>query len=235
MIISTIFRSTTQRDSNIVHRAQNNSPLHWQCLTTRRSRVDKKGGLLKRNPRWVRNAVQPPLPGATNAIDKQHQLVPTEKCLEYHTQEALCETMLARRTRDAYDSMGFAQILFREPMMGRARLRSLRPRMHTLARGRGCEVFSLLPAQCVTWWAMLEDVWRPPAVIALRDQMLQGQTQNEEFTALSLDVSAKPCETFSVWSITEHLEHANPMPHSTRTWHDTARWRCVGALTRPSS
>ena len=147
--------------------------------------------LLSRSAEIMRSIVSPPLPPDINDINRFLRLVLTERGPEYHNAKTIATTTAVRRVGNTYYTLGFANMLFREVMMCKGRLKEALQRLRLQLGLAGCKVVNALPSNADLTWHLIQDVISTEPIQAMRTQMLAQLEENNEFETVNIDCTVK--------------------------------------------
>ena len=100
------------------------------------------------------------------------------------------------RVRNMYYDCGFAEMLLRELLIHRGKLRQTSTRLQCTFLLKGIMMATLMPSHGKTMWGIVEDLMTAPEIRAWRSTLQMHMLAAEEYQVLTLDGTMKICFAF---------------------------------------
>ena len=152
------------------------------------------GQYLERSASAMRASIVSGVPVAHNNIDKHIRLVLTDKGPEYWSLSKLKGgSVPCRRVGNLYYTHKFGEIVFKEMLMNRSKVKAMLPRLLMRSTESGSKLGNLYPTAVRHWWPLVEDVFTSPQVCALQRKLQDELIDHDELECISIDATLRCC------------------------------------------
>ena len=142
----------------------------------------------------MRSTLGAGVPVSQNAIDKLIRLVLTDKGPEYWSLSKLeRQSVNCRRVRNLYYTHKFGEIIFKEILMSRSKVKAMLPRLLLRAAESESQLGNLYPTHVRHWWPLVEDIFMSPEVCRMQQGLMAELIDHDELECISIDATLRCC------------------------------------------